>query len=755
MIKKLLKSQTGSTLIMVLMTLSVLSILGTAAMSLGVMNLKMKMVDTKQKTSFYLSEAGIEEAYAIMMKKVEAGIKKGNVEVEKELPKFIQDERSKQFDEELDYKSPYLNADGSVDEERIKPKLQEWFREGYAKYLNEGYKDSKNPTKNEESLMNEIKLSSYTVLDTNVDKNGANVSIVEDESSKFPKKNEGLTDDSKFIITIVSEFNHKKIKKNIKSTFSINIPKYNTPYYIGNDVFKLKENVLWTKALIADKNIVIQGNDVAVNGDIYAYGDLTKKNIEQRGILVGLNNKSGNLTVEGNVSTGGYLKTSENNSNITVKKGDVYCNSLVIPQGKSNCNIKIEKGNVNTYDDIELNGEKSKINIDGNYYGFSYGSRGHDESSSIIINSEDIGKTNGSSITITGNGESKKYYGNGQDDGKGNFIAGTVYIDLDNDVDYQTGESISVKGNYIGYSKKLESQSVRLSDGKDYYEKDINFQYISPLYLMNKINGSNRPIYEQRGKYLKAIYDKDNSILNLGEGGINIKNIKYSLGGYIKNEKTGSELESGIFDISHINYFDINLKEYEYHINTMADPQIDNYSNLDNKVDIDYWFNFSNINEVNNDEIFYSNNDSNKKISIIGPNANNPDKSGDFVEIKNLDGKSRGIIVTKGDVYIYGKIDFKGIIVTKGNIYIQDDNPKEFTNDYKTNFEGNYAIHEIIKHINDKGTNKIGDLFKQKPSWSKETQSIVDNSDAGVDNNVQTHYKFFNLIDITKWQQSK
>lgn len=747
MIKKLLKSQTGSTLIMVLMTLSVLSVLGTAAMSLGVMNLKMKMVGTKQKTSFYLSEAGLEEVYGIMMKKIEAGIKKGNVEVENKLPKFINDEREKQFDEDRSYKSPYLNADGSVDEEAIKPKLQEWFREGYANYLNEGYKDSKNPTKNEKSLIEEIEQNSYTVLDENIDKNRANVIIK--KSINFPEKNEGLTDDSKFILAISSEFNHKNIQKNINSTFSINIPKYNTPYYIGNDVFKLKENVLWTKALIADKNIVVTGNNVTIHGDIYAYGDITK-DIKERGILVGANN----LTVHGNVATGGYLQTSKNNSNITVKKGNVYCNSLVIPQGKSNCNIKIEKGNVNTYDDIELNGEKSKINIDGNYYGFSYGSKGHDESSSIIINSEDIGKTNGSSITITGNGESKKYYGNGQDDGKGNFIAGTVYIDLDNDVDYQTGESISVKGNYIGYSKKLEGQSVRLSDGKDYYEKDINFQYISPLYLMNKINGSNRPIYEQRGKYLKAIYDKDNSILNLGEDGINIKNIKYSLGDYIKNEKTGSELESGIFDISHINYFDINLKEYEYHINTMADPQIDNYSDSDSKLDIEYWYDFDDINEVNKDEIFYSNKNPDKKLSIIGPGANNPDKSGDYAQIKNSDGKSRGIIVTKGDVYIYGKIDFKGIIVTDGNIYIQDNQQKEFTNDYKTNFKGNYGIHKIVKHRNDKDK-KIGDLFEQKPSWSKETESIVYESEAGVDDNVKTYYKFSDLIDITKWQQSK
>ncbi|SHJ82810.1 pilus assembly PilX N-terminal domain-containing protein [Tepidibacter formicigenes] len=770
MIRKILKSEKGSTLTMVLMTLSVLSVLGTAVMSLSIMNLKMKIIDQKSKTSFYLSEAGLEEAYAIMMNKVEEGIQKGNEEVENNLSNFIASERSKEFAEppEIAQDSPFINSDGSVDEDNIKIKMQEWFTKGYTNYLNKE-ENNKNLLKKELE-----KLSNYSVLDKEIDTSRA---IIEVENintyakSPMMNENENLDDfedelnryiESKFEIIITSEFTHNDIRKKIRSTFSIDIPKYDTPYYVGNEIIKLRENVLWSKALISEKNIVVEGNDVTINGDIYAYGDESKTNIKDRGIIVG-NNNEGNLVVNGNVITGSYLQTKGNNSSITISDGDVYCNTLAVPQLQESCNITVN-GNVNTYDDIELNGTQSNININGNYYGFSYGSDGHDRSSSIIVNSDDIGKTNGSSIEITGNGKEKEYYGASQEDGKGTFIAGTVYIALDNE-DYQTGESISVKGNYKGYSKEL-------NDGSKYDKSNVNFNYFSPLYLMDSINNSSDPIYKQRGEYLKAVYDSDDSILNLGNGAIDIQNIKHSLGDYIKKEDINLSLMEGNFTLDYTNAFDKNLKEYKYYVNRMGDSQInidnildnnDNNTNLDTRLYITDRFNFSqnfipDTQEkkqkiIDDKEIFFVNDNSSKVFSIVGPSDGNPVEryNGDYTI--NLNNKElKGIIVTKGDVYISGNIEFTGAIITEGNIYIKDNNEKIFNNQYSEDLRNNnYVIKKICEDKKTKGT-QIGDLFKQDDIGDKELD-IVYELEANIDENINSYYRFSDIIKISSWQK--
>lgn len=495
----------------------------------------------------------------------------------------------------------------------IKIKMQEWFAEGYAEYLN---KKEDNDTSLNDLKEQLLESNNYSILDNNIDSSKPTINV--EKMSEYPKvppmtedikqtqldiyneelKNYMKEDNNKFKCTLTSQFTHDSINKNIKSTFSISIPEYNTSYYIGNEVLTLKENVLWTKALIADKDIIVTGNDVNVNGDIYAYGN-PDKSIKERGIIVGEKGEQGNLTVNGNIITGSYLQTKSNNSNITVNDGEVYCNALVIPKEQESCNITIN-GNVNTFDDIELNGTKSNVNINGNYYGFTYGATGHNESSSIIINSDDIG--NGSSIRITGDGKPKDYYGNTDEERKGTFIAGTVYIDLD--VDYQTGESVSVKGNYRGYSETLDSGA---------YAKDkVEFGYFSPLYLMDNVKDSSAPTYKQRGEYLKAVHDNDNSILNLGNRSIDIQNIKYSLGDYIKKENNTSNLEAGIDTIDYISAFDNNLREYNYYVNKMGDTQIDlnkafkEHTLVDGKLSIGSRFNFNqNINKnIDNKEIF-------------------------------------------------------------------------------------------------------------------------------------------------------
>lgn len=779
---------------MVLMSLSVLSILGTAIMSSAVMNLKVKMNDKRQKTSFYLSEAGLEEAYGIMVHEVDEAIKAGNKKVKDSLPKFISDERAKEHKEPIEdsIDSVFIDKDGSVNKENIKIKMQQWFAQGYTDYFNK--KDAKDTSVNDlkEQL---LESKNYSILDSNIDSSKPNIVVEKiDEYPNVPpmKKdiiqtqldsyNENLKkymeeDNNKFKFTLVSQFTHESINKQIKSTFSISIPEYNTPYYIGNEVLTLKENILWTNALISDKDIIITGNNVNVNGDIYAYGDSDiegntkkiyneiedeyKKNdkyrIENSGIIVGNDSQQGDLTVNGNVITGSYIQTKSNNSNITIKNGDVYCNSLVIPDSQENCDINIgeEKNtaDVNTIDDIELNGKKSHINIYGSYYGFSDGSHSdtHEESSSIVINSDDIGEQNGSSIKITG-----KYTRDSKDivdNIKGTFIGGTVYINLVNG-DYQTGESVSVKGNYRAYTEKIEDTNSEYYYSNDKDQSKVSFKYRSPLTLVHKKDGTKFQA-NKLAKYIKEIdTSKGTNFLNLGNGNIDIENVKYSIGAYIDNESKLNESTSGSLDYETL--FKEKFKEYKHHVNTIGDSQISLDDNqIDSKLNIEDRFDFKKdiVKNKENKEIYIANSNQNQSIYIVGPDSSESRSDSDYT-IQPSDGVLKGIIVTKGDVYISGKINFTGMIVAKGNIYIQDDEEKIFTNDYKTNFNKNYVINKIAEDIKiiTEGT-QIGDLFTQDSGWSKEINVYLDNM--GVDSDIKAYYKFSDLINITDWKKIK
>lgn len=55
----------GSTLVILLLTLSVIFLIGITALSLAVTNYKMKKLNSELKKTFYLAEAGNEEAYII------------------------------------------------------------------------------------------------------------------------------------------------------------------------------------------------------------------------------------------------------------------------------------------------------------------------------------------------------------------------------------------------------------------------------------------------------------------------------------------------------------------------------------------------------------------------------------------------------------------------------------------------------------------------------------------------------------------
>lgn len=707
MIKRTLNNKKGSTLIMVLMSLSVLSILGTAILSASVMNFKMKKIDMKSKQSFYLAESGLEEAYAVIESVVEIAIDEGNKKVKKELDKYTMEDGSIEYDGNL------------------KEAMQGWFEDKYKEYI-------------DSNLINHLNNNSYYKQ--------TSITVVDDKV-KFNK------DKKEFYLTLKSKNDENEIKKEVESTFTIEIPNQGSSY-VEKKTETLTENVLWTKALLSDKDILIKGNGVEVKGDIYAYayGDEKISDIKSKGIIVGYDGDPGTLNVDGKVITGAYLQTGEDESSINiVNNGEVFSNSVSIPNGNTGSNINI-KGDVNTYDDIELNGSNANIYIDGSYYGFNDGrneSIGHDKSSGIVINNDSIGSDN-STIEITGTGKGKWY----APQYKGTFIAGTSYIELVDENDqtkkkyYQTGESVSVKGNYKAYSDVYYDNEVYENLKKKYdsnlQSDDVKFDYFSPLVLMDRVDSKSDPLYKQRKKYFMAVSEaeKAKEILNLGNKktnikdakySINIKDVKYSIGAYIDD---GNIKDGGVL-IDYDRIFKKNQMEYDFYVKAMGDPQKE--SDYKEKVDFEKKdiFKYLDIDDSEsiNREI---EKDDYKEIIYINSNA-----SEDFYlngdDLKN--NKAKGIIITNKNVYISGKIDFEGTIISKGNIYIKDDKPKKFSNNYTRDKGNNYILSSLAQN------KELRDLFKKT---GNKTIDII----YTVENNSETGSKD-NIIKIREWKKIK
>jgi hypothetical protein len=769
--------------------------LGTAMISLSVVNFRRQIVDKNVKTSFYLAEAGLEEAYAVIGKDVEKAIEAGNTEVKNKLENFIKEERKKEESDPKAEASIFINGtDGyeEVNKEKIKPVIEEWFRLGFAKYINgslEGKLDKANKNyHNYGTVDKDIDNKQLRVnKDGNVEKyniqnDPITVNSITGEPSSAIKmeKIHGKETVKPYEITLKSTFTHKNIVKEIKGTFTIEIPPYNAPYYVKNVKAKLNENILWKNAITTESNLYVTGTgDVTIDGNIYAYGtkpEDKKKSREFGGIVVGKGKdgqkEEGHLTINGNVATSSYIHTNYDNSSIEINNGDVYCNSLVAQEGTKDTNISIKNGSLNTEDDIELNGENARISINGSYYGFSDGSHSkkHNESSSIVINSPDIGK--GSSLTIDGDkGETSLYE-------KGIYIGGTVYINNlkdseGNSFDYQTGESLSIKGNYRAYGEYLKDDgSVTYSNDPTSGERDIKFkpdnielENYEPLVLIR----SNQLDSIEKSKYFSYYNEDYKGDLNLGgSSGITLVNVKHNTGAIISggNISEGKEL-GGNSKVLIRKYND-----YRYSINKMSDPIFpyklgqeevseELKSELEEIVSITDRFNFSeNFRNIIRDkdgnikEVVLVNNLSNEHIAIKGPGGNDPGVGTDNCIHVN-DGNLKGIIVTKGDVYITGKLNYTGTIVAKGNIYIQDNNPKTITNtitDPPTTEKYIWQTVYTLDGTTDKSGVKKHNL-KDKFKNNGKSINFLFQSEAGVDD-TKSYLKYEDIINV-HWEQVK
>lgn len=702
------KVKKGSSLVMVLIIMSILSILGTAILSVTLSSYKMRKMNGTLKTNFYGSEAGLDKAYGIIGKVVDAAIEAGNNKVQEEEVKLkdtIESEKLKVLaGDTSDLK--FVNEDGSVKEEEIKKFQNNTFQTAYKEHIKENLKSKLEDTDEYE-----------------FDRNGAGEKFNTDGtkpsiSSNIPEK---FTDDNKIEIELTSTFKHDDLAKQVQAIYEITVPAYKSVYYIENNIIKIPENLAFLKGIAVDGDMKIDGSQVAVDGDIFVKGTNVgengaikdTKNFESGIILEGSQSQ---VTIKGELSSAQNIFLKGNQSNLTVE-GDAYVRNAIIDGNAQKSNLNLSKasdltGSLFTMDDLELNAEKSHINIAGGFYGVSDGSASHESnhSSSIIVNADDIGEEEGSSIEIQT-----------QEDGDKVLIAGSSYIQLYNNEEYQTGESVSIKGNYKAYTMPLTNENARNEkNDKSLHESNIKFEYKDPLILItNYLNNieddsDDEPLdVFDKSYYFKAYNDEyeydDDYKLNLGGSGIKIKEDKIlSAAGAVlctsdKNTKNkilvgkysidapqevitkGNELKRNIFYMGNSNISDTDLAS------TSTLKQRVKYSNQNSMVQ--GMVDFDSIKDKNpqgiigkDDDVILLNKDTSKTYVFASEGANTSsitaDKEVVTVEKQADDiAEFRGIIITAGDVYFCGKIDFKGTIICGGNLIFKDSSLTEITYD--------------------------------------------------------------------------
>lgn len=212
-------------------------------------------------------------------------------------------------------------------------------------------------------------------------------------------------------------------------------------------------------ALIADDNIVISGQDANVEASVYAGGIIDIAATSAKGAYVNFNSpKDSNI----NVICGGNSADYSGTASGTIRVGgsqsakaeahfqgvNIWCTNIA-----TRATVDATKGAVisigercNTYvkDDLSIDAQKSNVSVLGEYYGYSYEgintSLGHASSSAILVN----GKK--SSVTI---GARKL------------FIGGRAYIDIAGASNsYLTGESLSLRASQEVYLVPAEYLGV-------------------------------------------------------------------------------------------------------------------------------------------------------------------------------------------------------------------------------------------------------------------------------------------------------
>lgn len=442
-----------------------------------------------------------------------------------------------------------------------------------------------------------------------------------------------------------------KNPREIQVTFSITIPNYDEVSFKNSITYPIVRHI---PGLTIGGNMTVEDSNLNVTGDIFVQGGTQQDdstNLSDKyanGIKIN-SNSSKTINFNNNV----YSRETFNiKNNVIVNiKDDLYAKNIY---ANSDANTENSRSalNINTNtdqkavvdNDLEVKAQYTDINIKNffgiNEYTVSDALRGEKirKSSSIIVNNQN----SNSNIII----ENEAY------------IAGVAHINTEGD-EYQTGESVAVKGNYNAYS-------VPQSDSDQ-------FEYYNPLQLLK---GTLPQKSSHFYNYWKDKLTGDNSV-DCGGVTFNYINKVHSNGALVyKNSSRNIEVKDSYGNIKDFeNTLEEKRRDYAKYVYKMGgNANIDDYNTFGkNAVTV------SNI--IENINVISENYDSknsifsiNKPIVICGNNSSKEyEKNSEaYIYVNAKDNKNiTKVIVTNQNVTIDGDVNFRGNIITSGNLEIK------------------------------------------------------------------------------------
>lgn len=504
---KLLKDNEGSTLMLILITIAILAMLGTALLSMSLMNVTMKSNEKRLQSTQYLAESGIDQAYGIVGKFVEDAIKEGINRTNTDMKALLTE-----LDAMVNYVNPatnlvdptahpnysggtgigqkYLDADFSLKIDALENESNRLYKSYFTSYI-DGLVD---PTDHTKHIVGHL-FATYDYK--TVDPGGVKpVVTLTGPVQKFSASAPDARGVRHFIIRgVTSEFVQNGTKKVIATDMVITDEIKSYPLNTVENRITVKDNPLWQQALVATDNIEIRGNaNLYVRGDVYGYGKLPAA-VASGGVKVNdaaptdfggvLFKDTSRTTIDGNLYSRQYVQLAENsNSRLDILNGAIYADTVITQKGSDG--VMTIKGNVYTKDDLEMNGRNADIEIQGSYYGYTDGSNAisNTASSAIVINSDTVNNTPRLSISGTepqGNQVHKEST-------HGVMIGGTGYIDeviytnpsTGVNTRYQMAESLAFRENGLAYTWAFGKELIDtiIADASSPYVTKVGSRYM-------------------------------------------------------------------------------------------------------------------------------------------------------------------------------------------------------------------------------------------------------------------------------------
>lgn len=717
----------GSSLVAVLVICSIILVVASTMIGVATSNVRMRMNESKKLQNLYKADSGLEVVNNIILKDSEAAIVYAQQEMQNS--GLVGGTISNTSDDEVydslntEFQSLFIKAllkssvngitvesDKNQTRNNVEQDIKPVYDQEGENIINNEDGDQISDTTVKSRLLYGLKNGFYV---SSINTESLNTTFVDafygiDQANKPKIKILSATynDSTRTIkLTIRSSFSCAETsttklpnKKVIETTFKITAPEYADIISRSNSSRTLTIQSPYSNVITVDGNLNVN-NNLTLTGNAWVKGDADTAASENQSIVFSKYNggiklasgksfttNSAGEHYPGNIYTAGTFSLV-NSSNVSLS-GNLYSGNTYIGPSSTNDSSSRDNtmslGDMITYNDLGINSLSSTITMN-NYYGIN----------GETTDSNNGGKNNASkrsSCIIINNYNTIRSALNISNDA---YIAGVAYINTGDENsdngEYETGESIAVRGNYKAYQEAL----TKIGENKI----TPGFEYYNPAKLLETINGEKATVQDKRD-YFNEYYR--NNVFK--DGNVTIGGHVYSTGAIVTTDKKNAE---------ELDAQDLNVKNARraYALNVLSmnsnlnDSQLDdvynngivtktvkgsdtttavvNFGAMNPGVEVHKSAPNANLVNSLNNCVYVLGNDENSTI-VISPGRISVDGHTEPVDSSTIcpqcfnfnqeNGQDivNAVIITNGNVKIEDGVNFNGCIIAGGNVEVAE-----------------------------------------------------------------------------------